>query len=83
MIGRFDESEFFRLLKGRLDERTSRLVAAAAAGAVARDGVGGISAASGYSRSELRSSSTQLAGANRGLRRKRVVYAVFFCGRNR
>ena len=27
MIGKFDESEFFRLLRGRLGERTSRLVA--------------------------------------------------------
>ena len=64
MIEKFDESEFFRLLNGRLDERTSRLVAAAAAGAVARADVGSISAASGYSRPELRSASARLADAN-------------------
>ena len=69
MINQFDESEFFRMLKGRLDERTARIVAAAAAGAVAKDEVSGIAAASGYSRSELRSASVHLAGAARKARR--------------
>ena len=46
MIERFDESEVFRMLKGRLDERTSRLVAAAAAKASGRGSVGKIAIAS-------------------------------------
>ena len=69
MLSQFDESEFFRMLKGRLDERMLRLVAAAAAGAVAKDEVCGIAASSGYSRSELRSASMHLAGAARKARR--------------
>ena len=47
MIEKFDESEFFRLLNGRLDERTSRLVAAAAARSSERGALGKIIHASG------------------------------------
>ena len=47
MIEKFDESEFFRLLNGRLDERTSRLVAAAAAKSSERGALGKIIHASG------------------------------------
>ena len=49
MIERFDESEFFGTLRGRLDERTSRLVAAAAARAGGRGAVGKVVRASGLS----------------------------------
>ena len=46
---RFDESKFFRMLDGHLDERTARLVAAAAARSCGRGGIGSISRASGLS----------------------------------
>lgn len=65
MIEKFDESEFFRMLKGRLDEQTSRLIAAAATAAVAREDVRRIIAASGYTRSQLRSVASKRSGANK------------------
>jgi len=61
------------MLKGRLDERTSRLVAAAAAAAVTKDAVREIVAASGYSRSQLRSVSSERVGEKRVLRRSGVA----------
>ena len=70
MIERFNESEFFRLLRGHLDDRVLRIVAAAAAGAVAKGDVGGIAAASGYSRTELLGASSRSAGPAGGSRRK-------------
>jgi len=73
MIEKFDESEFFRMLKGHLDERTSRLVAAAAAAAVTKDAVREIAAASGYSRSQLRNVSSGCVGGKSALRRPGVA----------
>ena len=49
MISQFDESEFFRMLNGRLDERTSRLVAAAVAKSAERGSLDKVIKASGLS----------------------------------
>ena len=70
MIEKFNEAEFFRMLKGRLDERMLRIVAVAAAGAVVKGDVGGIAAASGCSRAELLDASSRSAVSTRASRGK-------------
>ena len=67
---RFDESKFFRMLDGHLDERTARLVAAAAAGSVGGEHVDAIAGASGYSRAELERCAAQLKGRARDARQR-------------